>query len=168
MMPGSMDGYATMSGPSLGERGRPQVRLIAFHLPQFHPILENDRWWGRGFTEWTNVTKAQPLFKGHLQPRLPADLGFYDLRLPEARAAQAELAGSFGIEGFCYWHYWFHGDRLLGRPLDEILSSGQPDFPFCLAWANESWSRSWLGDNREILVEQTYSDEDDRAHARWL
>jgi lipopolysaccharide biosynthesis protein len=157
-----------MAGPSPTERGRPKVRLIAFHLPQFHPIPENDRWWEPGFTEWTNVTKAQPLFKGHLQPRLPADLGFYDLRLPEARAAQAELARRFGIEGFCDRHSWFHGDRLLGRPLDEILSSGQPDFPFCLAWANESWSRSWLGDDREILVGQTYSDEDDRAHARWL
>ncbi len=123
---------------------------------------------GKGFTEWTNVSKARPLFRGHDQPRLPADLGYYDLRLPEAREAQAELARAHGIEGFCYWHYWFHGRRLLERPVEEILSSGEPDFPFCLAWANESWSRSWLGDEREILVEQRYSGEDDRAHARWL
>jgi lipopolysaccharide biosynthesis protein len=147
---------------------RPGVRLIAFHLPQFHPTVENDRWWGKGFTEWTNVAKARPLFRGHDHPRLPADLGYYDLRLPEAREAQAELARRYGIEGFCYWHYWFHGHEVLQRPVEQILASGEPDFPFCLAWANESWSRSWLGDEREVLIEQTYSDNDDRAHARWL
>ncbi|HKM54267.1 MAG TPA: glycoside hydrolase family 99-like domain-containing protein, partial [Isosphaeraceae bacterium] len=115
-----------------------------------------------------NVAKARPLFRGHDQPRLPADLGYYDLRLPETRAAQAELAQRYGIECFCYWHYWFHGSRLLERPVDEILASGEPNFPFCLAWANESWSRNWLGDNREVLIEQSYSEEDDRTHARWL
>jgi hypothetical protein len=145
------------------------VRLIAFHLPQFHPVPENDLWWGKGFTEWTNVAKAKPHFRGHQQPRLPADLGYYDLRLPEARFAQAELARHYGIEGFCYWHYWFHGKRLLERPVNEILASGRPDFPFCLAWANESWSRSWLGDGfGQILVEQRYSDCDDVAHIQWL
>jgi hypothetical protein len=145
-----------------------KARLIAFYLPQFHPIPENDQWWGKGFTEWTNVTRAKPLFKGHNQPQLPADLGFYDLRLPEARQEQATLAHEHGIEGFCYWHYWFHGKRLLEKPFDEVLASGAPKFPFCIAWANESWSRSWLGDNKQILIEQTYSLEDYINHARWL
>jgi lipopolysaccharide biosynthesis protein len=145
-----------------------RTRAIAFLLPQFHPIPENDEWWGKGFTEWTNVVKARPLFPKHHQPHLPADLGFYDLRLPEARAAQAELAASYGIHGFCYYHYWFNGRRLLGRPLDEILASGQPDFPFCLCWANESWTRGWLGQERDVLIPQTYNPDDDRMHARWL
>lgn len=143
------------------------ARLIAFYLPQFHPIPENDRWWGPGFTEWTNVTRARPLFRGHYQPHIPADLGFYDLRLPETRGLQAELARSHGIEGFCYWHYWFSGKRLLERPFDEVLTSGEPDFPFCLAWANEPWTRTWLGQG-EALQEQRYSPQDDVEHARWL
>ena len=145
-----------------------RARLIAFYLPQFHPIPENDAWWGKGFTEWTNVGKAKPIYRGHVQPLLPADLGFYDLRLPEAREAQAELAQQHGIEAFCYWHYWFNGKRVLERPFEEVLASGRPGFPFCLGWANESWSRSWLGDSRQIILEQTYSDADTRAHAQWL
>jgi hypothetical protein len=141
--------------------GAPAARLIAFYLPQFHPIPENDHWWGKGFTEWTNVARARPLFRGHYQPRVPADLGFYDLRLPETRAAQAALARSAGIEGFCYWHYWFAGKRLLQRPFNEVLKSGEPDFPFCLGWANQTWSGTWHGAPNRILIEQTYPGRED-------
>jgi len=146
------------------------VRAIAFYLPQFHPIPENDLWWGAGFTEWTNTASATPLFPGHYQPHIPADLGFYDLRLPESRAAQAALAQKFGIEGFCYYHYWFGGGRrLLERPFDEVLASGEPDFPFCLCWANETWAGHWHGAPDRILVEQSYPGEADYlAHFAWL
>ena len=146
-----------------------KARLIAFHLPQFHPTAENDAWWGKGFTEWTNVAKAKPLYPGHHQPHVPADLGFYDLRLAEARHAQAEPARVYGVEGFCYYHYWFgKGRRMLERPVDEILSSGEPGFPFCLCWANHSWNTTWQGTD-EMLVEQTYPGWDDHAaHFDWL
>ncbi|WP_316759859.1 glycoside hydrolase family 99-like domain-containing protein [Pedobacter aquatilis] len=134
-----------------------EIRAIAFYLPQFHPIPENDKWWGNGFTEWTNVTKAKPLFKGHSQPNFPADLGYYDLRVPEAREAQAKLARKYGIEGFCYWHYWFgNGKIILERPFTEVLETGKPDFPFCLGWANETWTGIWHGNPKTILIEQKY------------
>ena len=147
----------------------PAARLIAFYLPQFHPIPENNAWWGAGFTEWTNVAKARPLYGGHMQPRLPADLGFYDLRVPETREAQADMARAAGVEGFCYWHYWFgNGRRILERPFEEVLDTGRPDFPFCLAWANQSWTGIWHGNPRSVLLEQTYpSREDEAAHFAW-
>lgn len=143
-------------------------RFIAFYLPQFYPTPYNDDWWGKGYTEWTNVTRGRPRFLGHYQPHLPADLGFYDLRLAETRAAQAELAREYGIYGFCYYHYWFHGRRILERPLDEVLASGRPDFPFCICWANESWTRAWEGRAGDMLVQQHYSTADDIAHIRHL
>ncbi len=149
-------------------RPRQRARVIAFYLPQFHPIKENDEWWGTGFTEWTNVAGASPVFDGHYQPHVPAHLGFYDLRLAETRDAQAALAARHGIEAFCYWHYWFNGERLLETPFDEVRETGEPAFPFCLAWANESWTRRWLGDDKKILKKQMYSAEDDVTHARWL
>ncbi len=142
------------------------ARAVAFYLPQFHPIPENDEWWGPGFTEWTNTARARPLFPGHRQPDLPADLGFYDLRLPEARAAQAELALAHGVEAFAYWHYWFgHGRRILERPFAEVLAMGEPKISFCLAWANQTWSGIWHGDADKVLVQQHYpGTEDHVAH----
>lgn len=152
-----------------------KARVIALYLPQFHPTPENDRWWGPGFTEWTNVAKAKPLFRGHQQPRIPADLGFYDLRLPETREQQAQLAREAGVEGFCYYHYWFgNGRQLLERPLQEVVASGKPDFPFCICWANHTWSnKTWerksAVQKNSVLMEQTYpGTKDDIAHFNTL
>ena len=158
-----------MDGQPDGKSRDPVARLFAFYLPQFHPIPQNDQWWGPGFTEWTNVAKARPLYPGHVQPRLPADLGFYDLRLPETREAQAELARACGVEGFCYWHYWFGGGRrILERPFQEVLDSGRPNFPFSLAWANQSWTGIWHGNPGTVLMKQEYPGrEDEAAHFAW-
>lgn len=137
-------------------------KVIAFYLPQYHPTPDNDKWWGKGFTEWTNVGKAKPLFPGHYQPKVPADLGYYDLRLPEVREAQAELAREAGIYGFCYYHYWFgNGKEELELPFNEVLRLGKPDFPFMLCWANESWHKKFWdkdgnGNSKKVLIEQLY------------
>ncbi|MCK9154825.1 MAG: glycoside hydrolase family 99-like domain-containing protein [Paludibacteraceae bacterium] len=147
-----------------------KARVIAFYLPQYHPIPENDEVWGKGFTEWTNVGKAKPLFRGHMQPHVPADLGYYDLRMPEVREQQAQLAKEAGIEGFCYWHYWFgNGKQLLENIFNEVVDSGHPDFPFCLGWANHSWStKSWVAGKTmqkdKMIMEQTYPGQEDNEN----
>lgn len=142
-------------------------KVIAFFLPQYHPIKENNEWFGEGFTEWTLVAKSKPLYKGHVQPKIPADLGFYDLRLPDVRAKQAELAKEAGISAFCYYHYWFgNGKQLLERPINEVVKLGEPNFPFCLCWANHSWyKKQWNPQSssldQTLLMEQTYPGEED-------
>jgi hypothetical protein len=156
-------GRTIVRRPAVAPRDQP-VRAIAMYLPQFHPIAENDAWWGKGYTEWTRVARAKPLYPGHQQPQLPLDeLGFYDLRRPAVRAAQAELARAHGVSAFCYYHFWFSGRRLLERPFAEVLASGAPDFPFCLAWANENWTRRWDGGESTILLEQRHAPADDEA-----
>lgn len=155
---------------------KPKARVIAMYLPQYHPIPENDAVWGKGFTEWTNVGRAKPLFRGHYQPRVPADLGYYDLRMPEVREAQAELAREAGIEGFMYWHYWFgNGKMALERPFKEVVESGHPDFPFCVGWGNHSWKTDQWQEakvdykKQTFIFEQTYPGDDDIiAHFNYL
>lgn len=148
--------------------------ILAYYLPQFHPFKENDEWWGKGFTEWTNVGKAKPLFRGHEQPKVPADLGYYDLRLPIVREQQVELAREAGVSGFCYWHYWFGGKgrQLMNGIIDEVHATSKPNFPFCLGWANESWkAKQWRQDGAgdKVLMEQRYEGEQDyRLHYEYV
>lgn len=148
--------------------GNKIIRPIAIYLPQYHQVKENDVWWGEGFTEWTNVKKAKPLFKNHHQPHIPGQLGYYDLNNPEVKEAQGKLAAENNIYGFCYYHYWFNGRRILETPFNEVLNSGSPNFPFMLCWANENWTRTWDGGDHHILLEQKYSDEDDIKHIQSL
>src|SRR4051812_28361707 len=145
-----------------------QVKPIAFYLPQFHPFPENDRWWGKGFTEWVNVAGARPFWRGHYQPHIPLDMGFYDLRLPEVQIEQAALARRYGVFGFCYHYYWFSGRRLLQRPLEILLANRAIHIPFCLCYANQNWTRRWTGADDDVLMHQLHDEEDDRAFIQSL
>lgn len=140
-----------------------KIKYLALYLPQYHPIPENDKWWGKGFTEWTNVTKAKPLFKNHYQPILPADLGFYDLRVQEVQEEQANLAKAYGIDGFIYYQYWFGNKKmLLEKPAENMLANKKVDIPFCFCWANETWKGVWHGlKESSVLIEQEYPGQQD-------
>ncbi|RLJ77688.1 glycosyltransferase WbsX family protein [Pedobacter alluvionis] len=145
-----------------------KIKPIAIYLPQYHTIKENNEWWGDGFTEWTNVKKAQSLFKNHYQPHVPLNKNYYDLSSNDVLIEQAALAKEYGIYGFCFYHYWFNGKLLLEKPLHHLLQSSEPDFPFCLSWANENWTRRWDGDDQQVLKQQNYSLEDDFNHINYL
>jgi hypothetical protein len=144
------------------------MKIISLFLPQFHPIPENNQWWGEGFTEWYNVVKGRPHYKGHHQPQMPGELGFYDLRCRDTRFAQFELAREYGIDAFCYYHYWFNGKLVIERPVEDHAKDPSMDFPFCVCWANENWTRAWDGMSREVLLGQNYHKEDDITHIRYL
>lgn len=146
-----------------------KVKVIAFYLPQFHSIPENDQWWGKDFTEWVNVKKAKPLFDGHEQPKRPLNDFYYDLRNDSVKIWQAELAKKYGVYGFCYYHYWFEGKMLLEKPMEEMLKNPDVDIPFCISWANASWTKEWVGDSKKVLIPQTYGGQEDwDAHYKYL
>ena len=146
-----------------------KLKIIAFYLPQFHSIEENDKWWGKGFTEWTNVKKAVPLYPGHDQPRIPLNDNYYNLLDDDTKIWQANLAKKYGVYGFCYYHYWFKGKKLLEKPAEQMLKNKSIDLPFCFCWANENWSRNWDGGNREIIVKQDYGEKKDwEEHFQYL
>lgn len=154
---------------SIPQQPSSSTKVIAFHLPQFHRIPENDRWWGDGFTEWANVRRARPIYEGHQQPRVPLGGRYYDLSDAATREWQANLAREYRVDGFCYYHYWFNGKKLLEQPAEAILASGTPEFPFCFSWANESWTRSWDGATRDVLIQQEYGGEPEwRTHFEYL
>ncbi len=145
-----------------------KIKIITFYLPQYHAVPENDLWWGKGFTDWNNVRKSKPRYYGHYQPQIPSELGYYDLTDEDTRIAQAALAKEYGISAFCYYHYWFNGKMLLEKPFNDVLKTGKPDFPFCLCWANENWTRRWDGLDSEILMKQEYEKYDAEQHINWL
>ena len=145
------------------------MKIIAFYLPQFHNIPENDEWWGNGFTEWTNVKKAKPLYEGHKQPRVPLGENYYNLLDDNVKIWQADLAKKYGVYGFCYYHYWFNGKMLLEKPMEQMLANKEVDMPFCICWANEPWTKAWVGDERKLLIAQEYGQEEEwKQHFMYL
>ena len=145
------------------------MKIIAFYLPQFHNIPENDEWWGNGFTEWTNVKKAKPLYEGHMQPRVPLGGNYYNLLDDNVKIWQADLAKKYGVYGFCYYHYWFNGKMLLEKPMEQMLANKEVDMPFCICWANEPWTKAWVGDERKLLIAQEYGKEEEwKQHFMYL